>query len=107
MMILSSCGGAEFQDVSADVKSESVSEECFTNPLSYIGKIHNDALDVISMTDVTIDSICDFAHNYVEVSFSDSGLMFGPEGAVIAATKEIVKGAIVGSGVNVVKGLIW
>lgn len=36
-----------------------------------------------------------------------AGLMFGPQGAVVAATKEIVKGAIVSSGINVVKGLIW
>lgn len=30
-----------------------------------------------------------------------SGLVFGPTGAVVAATKEIVKGAIMGSGVHV------
>lgn len=35
------------------------------------------------------------------------GLMFGPTGAVMTASKEIVKGAIVGSGVNVISGLLW
>lgn len=33
--------------------------------------------------------------------------MFGPTEAVMTASKEIVKGAIVGSGVNVISGLIW
>lgn len=32
------------------------------------------------------------------------GLMFGPQGAVMAATKEIVKGAVVGSAVNIISG---
>lgn len=35
------------------------------------------------------------------------GLMFGPTGAVMTAAREIVKGAIVGSGVNVISSLIW
>lgn len=35
---------------------------------------------------------------------TDAGLVFGPQGAVIAATKEIVKGAIVSSAVNVISG---
>lgn len=33
-----------------------------------------------------------------------AGLMFGPQGAVIAASKEIVRGAVVGSAVNVISG---
>jgi hypothetical protein len=33
-----------------------------------------------------------------------AGLMFGPEGAVIAATKEIVRGAVAGSAVNILFG---
>lgn len=36
-----------------------------------------------------------------------TGLVFGPGGAVMCATREIVRCAIVGSGANIVKGLLW
>lgn len=63
----------------------------FINPMTFVGNIHNQALDALSLKSVTIDSICSFTCSFVENEFSQMSPFIPPINESISKSLSIAK----------------
>ena len=62
---MTACSNDDSFAIDSDINSE------FVNPMAYIGDIHNQGLESISVNDISVDSVCSYSFTFVEDRFPE------------------------------------
>ena len=65
LLLMTACSNDDSFVIDSDINSE------FVNPMAYIGDIHNQGLDSISVNYISLDSICAYSFTFVEDRFPE------------------------------------